>query len=83
MVQRELAIAKDVQQRLFPQEQPEIPGMIYAAACRSAREVGGDYYDYFRLYGNAIGMAIGDVSGKGIPASLLMASLQLLCEGRR
>ncbi len=82
VVQRELAIARDVQQRLFPQEQPKIPGVVYAAACRPAREVGGDYYDYFKLPGGSLGIAIGDVSGKGIPASLLMASLQAALRGQ-
>jgi sigma-B regulation protein RsbU (phosphoserine phosphatase) len=82
VMRRELAIARDVQQRLFPQEQPAIPGMVYSAACRPAREVGGDYYDYFRLDGNVFGIGIGDVSGKGIPASLLMASLQASLRGQ-
>ncbi len=82
VVHRELAIARDVQQRLLPQEQPQIPGVVYAASCRPAQEVGGDYYDYFRVPGNAIGIAIGDVSGKGIPASLLMASLQASLRGQ-
>ncbi len=82
MITRELAIARDVQQRLFPQAQPDMPGVEYAAMCRPAREVGGDYYDYFLLPEETLGIAIGDVSGKGIPAALLMASLQAALRGQ-
>ncbi len=76
IINRELSIARDVQRRLFPQVRPVIPGVEYTGFCRPAREVGGDYYDYFALPENGLGIAIGDVSGKGIPAALLMASLQ-------
>jgi phosphoserine phosphatase RsbU/P len=82
VIVRELAIARDVQQRLFPQTQPTIPGLVFAAACRPAREVGGDYYDYFAMSSDSLGIAIGDVSGKGVPASLLMASLQASLRGQ-
>lgn len=82
MITRELAIARDVQQRLFPQVQPSMPGVEYAAMCRPAREIGGDYYDYFSLTQETLGIAIGDVSGKGIPAALLMASLQAALRGQ-
>jgi phosphoserine phosphatase RsbU/P len=79
---RELQIARDVQQRLFPQEHPAIAGLEYAGACRPALEVGGDYYDFVRISGNQFGIAIGDVSGKGIAASLLMATLRAYLHGR-
>ena len=82
VLNRELAIAREVQQRLFPQERPSIPGVELAGVCRPAREVGGDYYDFFALADDALGLAIGDVSGKGIPASLLMASLQASLRGQ-
>ena len=72
----ELEIARDVQERLFPQKLTPIPGIEYAGACRPASGVGGDYYDFLALPGGRLGIAIGDVSGKGIAAALTMASLQ-------
>jgi sigma-B regulation protein RsbU (phosphoserine phosphatase) len=75
-VARELEIAREVQEHLFPQRYPEIAGIECAGYCRPARGVGGDYYDFFELAGGRMGIAIGDVSGKGISAALLMASLQ-------
>ncbi len=79
---RELAIAREVQERLFPQELPPIPGIEYDGACRPALGVGGDYYDFIPLGGNGLGIAIGDVSGKGIPAALLMATLRAYLRGQ-
>jgi sigma-B regulation protein RsbU (phosphoserine phosphatase) len=73
---RELEIAREVQERLFPQKLPSISGMDYCGACRPALGVGGDYYDFLLLPADLFGIAIGDVSGKGIAAALLMASLQ-------
>jgi sigma-B regulation protein RsbU (phosphoserine phosphatase) len=73
---REVEIAREVQERLFPQELPPIAGLDYFGACRPALGVGGDYYDFLALSGGELGIAIGDVSGKGIGAALLMASLQ-------
>ncbi|HEX5733739.1 MAG TPA: SpoIIE family protein phosphatase [Blastocatellia bacterium] len=73
---RELEIAREVQERLFPQKLPSISGLDYCGACRPALGVGGDYYDFLLLPGDRLGIAIGDVSGKGIAAALLMASLQ-------
>jgi sigma-B regulation protein RsbU (phosphoserine phosphatase) len=78
---RDIEIARDVQQRLFPQEYPPIAGLDYAGACRAAHGVGGDYYDFIRLSDTYLGIAIGDVSGKGIPASLLMATLRAYLRG--
>jgi sigma-B regulation protein RsbU (phosphoserine phosphatase) len=78
---RDIEIARDVQQRLFPQEYPPIPGLDYAGACRAALGVGGDYYDFIPLSKTRLGIAIGDVSGKGIPASLLMATLRAYLRG--
>jgi sigma-B regulation protein RsbU (phosphoserine phosphatase) len=72
----EVQIAREVQERLFPQTLPPIAGIAYAGACRSAFGVGGDYYDFLALPGGKLGVAIGDVSGKGIAAALTMASLQ-------
>jgi sigma-B regulation protein RsbU (phosphoserine phosphatase) len=73
---RELEIARDVQQRLFPQKLPAITGLDYFATCRPALRVGGDYYDFLALRDRKLGFAIGDVSGKGIGAALMMAGLQ-------
>ena len=73
---REVEIAREVQERLFPQTLPPIAGVEYAGACRPALGVGGDYYDFLALPGGQLGIAIGDVSGKGIAAALMMASLQ-------
>ena len=73
---RELEIAREVQERLFPQLLPAVPGLDYCGRCQPAREVGGDYYDFLELPGKRLGVAIGDVSGKGIGAALMMAGLQ-------
>ncbi len=73
---RELEIAHEVQERLFPQQIPAVAGMTLAGRCRPAHGVGGDYYDMIQLEGGWVALAIGDVSGKGIPAALLMASLR-------
>jgi sigma-B regulation protein RsbU (phosphoserine phosphatase) len=73
---RELEIAREVQERLFPQRLPAVPGLDYYGRCRPAREVGGDYYDFLELPEGKLGIAIGDVSGKGIGAALLMANLE-------
>src|SRR6266849_10723653 len=79
---RELELAREVQERLFPQTCPPIAGLDYAGACRPALGVGGDYYDFIRLSGTELGIAIGDVSGKGIPAALLMATLRAYLHGQ-
>jgi len=63
---RELEIAREVQEHLLPQRPPVIAGLDYGGLCRPAREVGGDYYDFLQLPGGKLGVAIGDVSGKGI-----------------
>src|SRR5439155_13691064 len=76
-----IEIARAVQQRLFPQEYPPIPGLDYAGACRAALGVGGDYYDFIQLSSMQLGIAIGDVSGKGVPAALLMATLRAYLRG--
>jgi sigma-B regulation protein RsbU (phosphoserine phosphatase) len=80
-VNREIEIAREVQERLFPQEMPELEGATVAGHCRPALGVGGDYYDVFELSDGRTGLAIGDVSGKGIAAALLMASLRASLRG--
>jgi phosphoserine phosphatase RsbU/P len=78
---REMEIAREVQERLFPQEMPALLGGTIAGHCRPALGVGGDYYDVFPLQDGRLGLAIGDVSGKGISAALLMASLRASLRG--
>jgi sigma-B regulation protein RsbU (phosphoserine phosphatase) len=73
---REIEIAREVQERLFPQHLPAIDGLDYFGRCRTALGVGGDYYDFLALPEGKLGVALGDVSGKGIAAALTMASLQ-------
>lgn len=79
---REIEIAREVQERLFPQRLPAIAGIDFSGACRPALGVGGDYYDFLELANGDLGIAIGDVSGKGIAAALLMASLQASLRGQ-
>ncbi len=69
---RELEIAHQVQTRLLPHKDPSIRNYVIRGLCVSAREVGGDYYDYFDLGDNKLGVVVGDVSGKGLPAAFYM-----------
>jgi sigma-B regulation protein RsbU (phosphoserine phosphatase) len=73
---REVADARQTQARLYPQRLMPLRHLDYAGQCRPAGEVGGDYYDFLALDEGRLGMALGDVSGKGIFAGLLMANLQ-------
>jgi phosphoserine phosphatase RsbU/P len=75
-INRELEIAREVQTRLLPNKEVSFDGLDYSGYCRPARGVGGDYYDFIRLNDGMMGVAIGDVSGKGVGAALTMASLQ-------
>lgn len=72
----EVEIASEVQQQLFPRTIPSVPGLDLAAICRPARVVSGDYYDFISLSPTRVAMVVADISGKGIFAALLMASLQ-------
>lgn len=72
----QLRIAAQVQSQLFPNRRPVIPNLDYAGVCRLARSVGGDYYDFLELQPGKLWIAVGDISGKGISAALLMANLQ-------
>jgi phosphoserine phosphatase RsbU/P len=80
-INREIEIAREVQERLFPQVIPQLPNIDLAGACRPAQGVGGDYYDFIELEDGRVGLAIGDVSGKGISAALVMASLRASLRG--
>jgi phosphoserine phosphatase RsbU/P len=75
-LQNEISIAREVQNQLFPQQVPEVPGVQIEAICKAARTVSGDYYDFIQLSPTHIAIAVADISGKGISAALLMASLQ-------
>ncbi|MGB6484952.1 MAG: SpoIIE family protein phosphatase [Candidatus Acidiferrales bacterium] len=81
-LENELSIAREVQTQLFPRELPSLPGLELAAICRAARVVSGDYYDFLKLGDSGLGLAIADISGKGISAALLMASLQAALRGQ-
>jgi phosphoserine phosphatase RsbU/P len=75
-LQSELEIAREVQAQLFPRAAPEVPGLALYGICKAARTVSGDYYDFLNLGENRICLVLGDVSGKGISAALLMAAIQ-------
>ena len=72
----ELEIAANVQQKLFPRNLRPLRTLDYAGQCVAAREVGGDYYDFLEIADHIAGFVLADVSGKGVPAALLMANLQ-------
>ena len=75
-LERELEIAKEVQERLFPNTAPKMARLDLAGTCLPARTVSGDYYDFLPLGINELGLALGDICGKGISAALLMTNLQ-------
>jgi sigma-B regulation protein RsbU (phosphoserine phosphatase) len=75
-LENEISIAREVQDQLFPQNFPRVAGIEIEAICRAARSVSGDYYDFIQLSPTQVAIAIADISGKGISAALLMASLQ-------
>ncbi len=75
-LERELEIAKEVQEQLFPRRAPQMSRMELTGLCLPARVVSGDYYDFLQFNTHRMGMALGDICGKGISAALLMANLQ-------
>jgi sigma-B regulation protein RsbU (phosphoserine phosphatase) len=75
-LENEISIAREVQDQLFPRSLPKVPGVEIEAICKAARAVSGDYYDFIQLSPTHLAIAIADISGKGISAALLMASLQ-------
>lgn len=75
-LESEISIAREVQEHLLPRKLPTVPGVELAGVWRAARSVSGDYYDFIQLGPTQLALAIGDISGKGISAALLMASLQ-------
>jgi sigma-B regulation protein RsbU (phosphoserine phosphatase) len=77
LLDRDLEIARDIQRILLPESDPVFPGYELSAVSLAARHVSGDYFDYIPLGADRLGVAIADVSGKGVPASLIMA----MCRG--
>jgi sigma-B regulation protein RsbU (phosphoserine phosphatase) len=77
LLDRDLDIARDIQRILLPESDPVFPGYELSAISLAARHVSGDYFDYIPLGADRLGVAIADVSGKGVPASLIMA----MCRG--
>jgi sigma-B regulation protein RsbU (phosphoserine phosphatase) len=74
-IESELAIAHEVQSLLFPRDISSVEGFEEHGICRPARTVSGDYYDFLPMGPNLLGVAVGDISGKGISAALLMATV--------
>jgi serine phosphatase RsbU (regulator of sigma subunit)/anti-sigma regulatory factor (Ser/Thr protein kinase) len=77
-VQQELRVATLIQQQFLPTELPELGGWHVAAYYQSAREVGGDFYDFIELPAGQVGIIVGDVTDKGVPAALVMATTHSL-----
>lgn len=76
-LEKELAIARDIQRSFLPANAPRVPGFDLAGTSISHDQVGGDYYDFIAVSETRMGLAIADVSGKGIPAALLMAGFRM------
>jgi serine phosphatase RsbU (regulator of sigma subunit)/predicted ester cyclase len=75
-IEQELRVARRIQQALLPEAIPQSEGWEIAQFYQPAREVGGDFYDFLQLVDGHVGLVVGDVSGKGIPAAVLMANTQ-------
>ncbi|MGO9018683.1 MAG: SpoIIE family protein phosphatase [Syntrophobacteraceae bacterium] len=73
-MEEELAIARDLQMSMLPATCPEIEGFLLAAHCISAREVGGDFYDFIEMEGGRLGLVLGDVTGKSVSGALVTAA---------
>jgi len=74
-IESELYIAKEVQDLLFPRDAADLDGLELHGVCRPARTVSGDYYDFLPVGPSSVGLAVGDISGKGISAALMMATV--------
>ncbi|NTV52929.1 MAG: SpoIIE family protein phosphatase [Candidatus Firestonebacteria bacterium] len=86
-IQQEMQVAQEIQHALLPREVPQVEGYDVASLYRSAKEVGGDYFDFVIVGENVLGIAVADVSGKGVPGSLVMTmirtALRLEARGNR
>lgn len=78
MLEHELAIAEELQANLLPRKVPHVPGFELNAYYRPSREVGGDYYDFIAIDEDHLGIVVADVSGKGIPGSIVMTETRAL-----
>lgn len=81
-LEQELKTAREIQERLLPHEMPSVPGFEISGISLPSQQVGGDYFDFLEMDTGHLGIAIGDVSGKGMPAALLMANLQASLHGQ-
>jgi predicted ester cyclase len=77
-IEQELRVARLIQQTLLPKTLPELPGYDVAAYYQPAREVGGDFYDFLELEDGQLGLVVGDVTDKGVPAALVMATTRTM-----
>ena len=77
-IEQELKVARLIQQTLLPKHVPDLPGYGLAAYYQPAREVGGDFYDFMELEDGQLGLVVGDVTDKGVPAALVMATTRTL-----
>ncbi len=77
-IEQELKVARLIQQTLLPKTLPELPGYEVAAYYQPAREVGGDFYDFLTLEDGRLGLVVGDVTDKGVPAALVMATTRTM-----
>lgn len=77
-MEQELRVAQFIQQQFLPEQPPQLPGWQVAAYYQPAREVGGDFYDFIDLPDGQVGIVVGDVTDKGVPAALVMATTHSL-----
>jgi len=75
-LQKEMQVAQEIQQSLLPRHVPELEGYEIGALYRAAKEVGGDYYDFVQVDERTVGVVVADVSGKGVPGSLVMTMIR-------
>lgn len=76
VLERQLSIAREVQEQLLPRETPQLADLELHGKCVPARDVGGDYFDFLPVSDGRVGLVVADVSGKGVPAALLVAGIQ-------
>lgn len=81
-MRRELELASTIQKKMLPSKAPETEGFSIAGKNVTAHEVGGDYFDFIEMDNNRLAICLGDISGKGLPASLLMTNLQAILRGQ-
>lgn len=81
-VRRELELASSIQKKLLPSSAPQVEGYILSGKNLTAQTVGGDYFDFIQIDDHRWALCLGDISGKGLPASLLMSNLQAILRGQ-